>query len=102
MRIALIVIAMQQGLFATPKHDAAGTVARINKLAERMRAVGGIVIWYNIKDWTVTPSIPMRPDGGSCPNFVRRTPISSCAKQVATLFWIPTWPTSLLPQRLTG
>ena len=40
-RTALIVIDMQQGLFTTPKHDAAGTVARINGLANRVRAADG-------------------------------------------------------------
>ena len=45
MRTALIVIDMQQGLFTGPKHDTAGTVARINGLAERVRTADGIVIW---------------------------------------------------------
>jgi nicotinamidase-related amidase len=34
---ALIVVDMQRGLSATPRHDAAGLVERINKLAERLR-----------------------------------------------------------------
>ena len=45
MRTALIIIDMQRGLFTTPKHDAAGTVARIDRLAECVRAAGDIVIW---------------------------------------------------------
>jgi nicotinamidase-related amidase len=45
MRTALIVIDMQQALFASPKHDAMGTVSRINELADRVRAANGIVIW---------------------------------------------------------
>lgn len=45
MRTALIVIDMQQALFASPKHDAAGTIERINQLAQRVRAANGIVIW---------------------------------------------------------
>lgn len=45
MRTALIVIDMQRALFASPKHDAPGTVARINRLAERVRAADGVVVW---------------------------------------------------------
>jgi len=45
VRTALIVIDMQQALFTGPKHDTAGTVARINRLAERVRSANGIVLW---------------------------------------------------------
>ena len=40
MTDALIVIDMQQGSFgpATPRHDAAGLVGRLNRLARRSRA----------------------------------------------------------------
>lgn len=47
MKYALIVIDMQQGSFgeATPRHDAAGLVARLNRLAGRVRASGGVVVF---------------------------------------------------------
>jgi nicotinamidase-related amidase len=47
MPTALIVIDMQQGSFtpATPRHDAEGLVGRLNALAGRVRAAGGIVIY---------------------------------------------------------
>jgi nicotinamidase-related amidase len=45
MKTALIIIDMQQGLFATPRHDANGIVKRINDLAERVRQGGGIIVF---------------------------------------------------------
>jgi nicotinamidase-related amidase len=47
MTDALIVIDMQQGSFGpqTPRHDAAGLVDRLNRLAREVRADGGAVIF---------------------------------------------------------
>ena len=47
MRTALIVIDMQQGSFTgrTPRHDAEGLVDRLNRLAGRVRASGGLVLF---------------------------------------------------------
>ena len=47
MTDALIIIDLQQGAFgdATPKHDAAGLVARLNKLAGTVRTRGGAVVF---------------------------------------------------------
>ena len=45
MKSALIVIDMQRGLFASPKHDAAGLITRLNNLGGRVRAAGGIVVF---------------------------------------------------------
>lgn len=47
MTSALVVIDMQQGSFTpeTPRHDAAGVVARINLLARRVREGSGLVIF---------------------------------------------------------
>ena len=47
MRRALIIVDMQRGCFtpATPRHDAAGVVARLNALAARVRAAGGVVVF---------------------------------------------------------
>lgn len=46
MRTALLVIDMQQGCFPTPtaRHDTEGVVGRINALASRVRAAGGLVL----------------------------------------------------------
>ena len=47
MSTALIIIDMQQGSFtkASPRHDAAGLVQRLNRLADSVRAGGGTVIF---------------------------------------------------------
>jgi len=45
MKTALVVIDMQQGLFAAPRRDAAGMVQRLNGLAKRVRHGGDIVIF---------------------------------------------------------
>lgn len=47
MRTALIVIDMQQGSFTSrsPRYDAEGLVKRINQLATRVRAAGGVVLY---------------------------------------------------------
>ena len=47
MRQALIVIDMQQGSFTetSPRHGSAGLVQRLNRLAARVRAAGGTVVF---------------------------------------------------------
>ena len=47
MRQALIIVDMQQGSFghATPRHDAEGLVKRLNRLAQRVRCAGGLVVF---------------------------------------------------------
>lgn len=42
---ALLVVDMQQGLFASPRHDADGLLVRLNELAARLRARGMPVIF---------------------------------------------------------
>jgi len=81
MRSALIVIDMQQGLFDASRHDAAGTVSRINRLAERVREAGGLVVWVqhcgqegggfhpDEPGWRLLPEL--RPQGTD--QFVRKT-----------------------------
>lgn len=61
MRTALIVIDMQEGSFAsqTPRHDAEGLVGRLNRLAERVRAAGGVVIYVQHDG---PPGDPHHPD----------------------------------------
>jgi nicotinamidase-related amidase len=47
MKDALIIIDMQKAAFvdAAPKHDAAGLIDRLNRLAATVRARGGVVIF---------------------------------------------------------
>jgi len=42
---ALLIIDMQKGCFAVPRHDRAGTASRANHLAERFREAGKPVIF---------------------------------------------------------
>ena len=58
---ALIIIDMQRGSFtpATPKHDADGLVARLNRLAETVRTVCGTVIFIQHDG---PPGDPHHPD----------------------------------------
>ncbi len=42
---ALLVVDMQQGLFAGPRHDAEGLLARLNELAARLRAKGTPIVF---------------------------------------------------------
>jgi nicotinamidase-related amidase len=45
-RDALLIVDMQVALFrSAPRHDAAGLVARLNRLARRIRGGGGRVVW---------------------------------------------------------
>ena len=76
MTDALIVIDMQQGSFgpATPRHDAAGLVGRLNRLADAVRADGGAVIFIqhdgppgdphhpDSPGWRLLPDLDVRPD----------------------------------------
>lgn len=61
MKDALIVIDLQQGAFgdATPKHDAAGLVGRLNELAGAVRARGGAVVFVQHDG---LPGEPFHPD----------------------------------------
>jgi nicotinamidase-related amidase len=69
MRIALLVIDMQIGLFDgdTPRYDAEGVVQRINEIARAVRTASGIVIFIQHEDagkltpetegWQILPSL---------------------------------------------
>ncbi len=61
MNDALIIIDMQQGAFvdATPKHDAAGLIGRLNRLADAVRARGGAVVFIQHDG---PPGDPFHPD----------------------------------------
>ena len=63
MASALIIIDMQQGSFTPdqPRHDAAGLVARLNELADRVRAAGGMVIFIQQDGPEGDPHHPSNP-----------------------------------------
>ncbi|HTR87580.1 MAG TPA: cysteine hydrolase family protein [Reyranella sp.] len=83
MTDALIVIDMQQGSFGSdsPRHDAQGLVARVNKLARAVRADGGAVIFIQhdgppgdphhpeAPGWHLLAALEVRPDD----TIVRKT-----------------------------
>jgi len=76
MTDALIVIDMQQGSFGPemPRHDAAGLVTRLNRLARQIRTDGGTVIFIqhdgppgdphhpDEPGWRLLPTLEIRPD----------------------------------------
>ena len=61
MTHALLIIDMQQGSFgtATPRHDAAGLVGRLNRLAGTVRETGGAVVFIQHDG---PPGDPHHPD----------------------------------------
>jgi nicotinamidase-related amidase len=75
MTDALIIIDMQQGSFgaATPRHDAAGLVGRLNRLAAAVRSTGGEVVFVqhdgppgdphhpDLPGWKLLPDLDARP-----------------------------------------
>ena len=92
MTDALIVIDMQQGSFGPdmPRHDAAGLVDRLNRLARAVRADGGAVIFVqhdgppgdphhpDEAGWRLLASLEVRPDDAivrkrSCDAFLDTT-----------------------------
>jgi nicotinamidase-related amidase len=60
---ALIVIDMQRGGFvdAPPKHDAAGLIGRLNRLAAAVRKAGGTVVFVQHDGPTGDPFHPSQP-----------------------------------------
>jgi nicotinamidase-related amidase len=65
MTDALIVIDMQQGSFGPdqPRHDAAGLVERLNRLARAVRTDGGAVIFVQHDGPPGDPHLPTNPAG---------------------------------------
>ena len=63
MRQALIIVDMQQGSFgpATRRHDAEGLVDRLNRLADRVRRAGGLVVFIQHVGPDGDPHHPSQP-----------------------------------------
>ena len=75
MTHALLIIDMQQGSFgtATPRHDAAGLVGRLNRLAGTVRETGGAVVFIqhdgplgdphhpDLPGWKLLDELEVRP-----------------------------------------
>lgn len=63
MRQALIIVDMQQGSFGptTPRYDPDGLVQRLNRLAERMREAGGVVVFVQHAGPQGDPHHPAQP-----------------------------------------
>ena len=86
-KTALIIIDMQQGSFgdATPRHDAAGLVRRLNGLADAVRAAAGAVIFVqhdgplgdphhpDLPGWRLLPDLNVR----ATDTIVRKTSCDS-------------------------
>jgi nicotinamidase-related amidase len=74
MPTGLIVIDMQVGSFGpdSPRHDADGLVARLNALAERVRASGGKVIFVQHDGPEGDPHHPSHPGWRLLPGLDRR------------------------------
>jgi nicotinamidase-related amidase len=72
---ALILIDMQRGAFvdAAPKHDAAGLIGRLNRLASALRTAGGTVVFVqhdgpigdpfhpSLPGWQIVEELDVRP-----------------------------------------
>jgi nicotinamidase-related amidase len=74
MRPALIVVDMQQGSFGaqSPRHDAQGLVERLNRLAARVRHVGGMVVFVQHAGPEGDPHHPSLPGHALLPELDRR------------------------------
>ena len=73
---ALIVIDMQRGAFvdASPKHDVAGLIDRLNRLAAALRSAGGTVVFVqhdgptgdpfhpSLPSWRIMEELDVRPE----------------------------------------
>ena len=74
MKTALVIIDMQEGSFTprTARHDTAGLVARLNKLAGTVRAAGGPVIFVQHDGPVGDPHHPDAPGWRLLPELDRR------------------------------
>jgi nicotinamidase-related amidase len=74
MRQALLIIDMQVGSFGegSDRHDVPGLIARLNTLAERVRARGGNVIFIQHDGPSDDPHHPGKPGWEILPEIKRR------------------------------
>ena len=131
MTDALLIIDMQQGSFgpASPRHDAAGLVQRLNRLASDVRSTGGAVVFIqhdgppgdphhpDLPGWRLLPDLDARPIDTvirkqSCDAFLRTT-LGTAFRFLRPLRcrrrseqpWVPKWQTPELTtnrRRSTG
>lgn len=72
MKRALVIIDMQRALFTSdsPKYDAVNLIDRLNRLASRIRASGGVVIFVQHEGPQGDPFDPQSPGWGLLPDLV--------------------------------
>ena len=104
MTHALLIIDMQQGSFgaATPRHDAAGLVGRLNRLAGTVRETGGAVVFIQHDG---PPGDPHHPDlpGWKLLDSLEVQPADAIsARSPAMRSWIPLSRHSCAPARSIG
>jgi nicotinamidase-related amidase len=82
--LALIIIDMQQGSFGpeSPRHDADGLVARLNQLADRVRAASGTVIFVQHDGPEGDPHHPSQPGWHLLPGL-RHLPADPVVRKTA-------------------
>ena len=104
MTDALIIIDMQQGAFGEgpPKHDAAGLIGRLNKLADAVRARGGAVVFIQHDGPPGDPFHPDLPGWQLVEDLGPRPPTPSSARNPAMPSWKPLSRTSCARARSTG
>lgn len=88
MKDALIIIDMQKAAFvdAAPKHDAAGLIARLNRLAAAVRSRGGAVVFVQHDGPPGDPFHPDRPGWKIIDELVREPADAVIRKQSCDAF----------------
>lgn len=113
MNPALIIIDMQTAAFeaaAAPKHDAAGTIERINRLATAVRAAGGAVVFIQhdgppgdafqpgAPGWQLWPALDRRPADAivrktACDSFLGTTLDATLRERASDRLIVSGWAT---------
>ena len=104
MTHALLIIDMQQGSFgaATPRHDAAGLVGRLNRLAGTVRETGGAVVFIQHDGPPGDPHHPDLPGWKLLDALEVDRPMRSSARNPVMPSWIPISRSSCAPGRSIG